>query len=152
MEKEYYMKLAIEEAIKAAQEDEVPVGAVIVRNGEVIARSGNRKERDNCAVSHAEILCIVEAAKACGNWYLDECDLYVTLEPCIMCAGAIVNSRLKSVTFGAYDVKSGALGSVYDVIGDKKLNHTLPVTGGVLQEECSRLLSEFFKKKRSPRT
>lgn len=148
MDKFDYMKIALEEARKAAEADEVPVGAIIVRNGEIIAKCGNRKERDNCAVSHAEILAITEAAKTVGNWYLDECELYVTLEPCIMCAGAIVNSRLKAVYFGAYDLKSGALGSVYDVINDKKLNHFCYVEGGVLREECGGILSEFFKKKR----
>ena len=143
-----FMSEAIEEARKAALEDEVPVGAVVVRKGEIIARAGNRKERDNCAVSHAEILAIKEAARVCGNWYLDECELYVTLEPCVMCAGAIINSRLKAVYFGAYDPKSGALGSVYDIAGDKKLNHFLPVTGGVCEEECATLLSSFFAEKR----
>ena len=143
-----FMQEAIKEAKIAESFDEVPIGAVIVKNGQIIARSGNRKERDNCAVSHAEILAIKEACKVCDNWYLDECELYVTLEPCIMCAGAIINSRLKAVYFGAYDLKSGAFGSVYDVAADKKLNHTLPVVGGILKEECGSLLTEFFKNKR----
>lgn len=148
MDKNDYMLIALEEARKAALADEVPVGAVVVRKGEIIAKSGNRKERDNCAVSHAEILAIREAARVVDNWYLDECDLYVTLEPCAMCAGAIVNSRLKAVYFGAYDPKSGALGSVYDLIGDKKLNHFCYVEGGVCREACAEILSEFFKNKR----
>jgi len=143
-----FMQEAIKEAKIAESFDEVPIGAVIVKNGQIIARSGNRKERDNCAVSHAEILAIQKACKVCDNWYLDECELYVTLEPCIMCAGAIINSRLKAVYFGAYDLKSGAFGSVYDVATDKKLNHTLPVVGGILKEECGSLLTEFFKNKR----
>ena len=143
-----YMRMAIDLAKEAALADEVPVGAVIVRGGEVIARAANRKERDNSAVSHAEILALVEAAKVCDNWYLDECEMYVTLEPCAMCAGAIVNSRLRALYFGAYDPKSGCMGSVYDLIGDKKLNHRMTVIGGVLEEECGRLLSDFFRAKR----
>ena len=142
------MRMAIRAAREAAAHDEVPVGAVIVRDGEVIATAANRKERDNSAVSHAEILALVEAAKVCGNWYLDECEMYVTLEPCAMCTGAIINSRLKAVHFGAYDPKSGCMGSVYDLVGDKKLNHRMPVEGGLLGEECGKMLSEFFAAKR----
>ena len=144
-----YMKMAIEAAKSAAAQDEVPVGAVLVRAGEVLAVTANRKERDNCAVHHAEILAIEEGAAKVGNWYLDECELYVTLEPCPMCAGAIVLSRLKAVYFGAQDPKSGALGSVYDLVGDGKLNHRMQVEGGVLGEECGKLLTDFFAAKRA---
>ena len=145
---EKFMHLAIELAREAATYDEVPVGAVIVRDGTVIARAANRKERDNSAVAHAEILALVEAAKVCGNWYLDECEMYVTLEPCAMCTGAIINSRLKAVYFGAYDPKGGCMGSVYDLVGDKKLNHRMTVVGGVLAEQCGGLLTDFFRNKR----
>ena len=145
---EKYMRMAIELAKAAAEADEVPVGAVVVRRDEVIAAAANRKERDNSAISHAEILALAEASKACGNWYLDECEMYVTLEPCAMCTGAVVNCRLKAVYFGAYDPKGGCMGSVYDLIGDKKLNHRMTVVGGVLGEECGRLLTDFFRNKR----
>ena len=145
---ETYMRQALELAREAATHDEVPVGAVVVRHGEVIATGQNRKERDNCAVRHAEIEAIEQAAKVCGNWYLDDCDLYVTLEPCVMCTGAIILSRLHAVYFGAYDPKSGAMGSVYDLVGDKKLNHRMTVQGGVLAAECGGLLSDFFAAKR----
>ena len=143
-----YMYLALELAREAATHDEVPVGAVVVRDGAVIATGQNRKERDNCAVHHAEIVAIEEACRVVGNWYLDDCDLYVTLEPCPMCAGAIVNSRLRAVYFGAYDPKGGALGSVYDLVGDGKLNHRPHVEGGILAPECGALLSQFFAAKR----
>lgn len=150
--KEEYMQLAIEEALAAAACDEVPVGAVIVRGDTVIAKAGNRKERDNCAVHHAEILALQQACRAVGNWYLDDCDMYVTLEPCPMCAGAIILSRLHAVYYGAADPKSGALGSVYDLVGDNKLNHRMQVTGGIKQEECSHMLSAFFAAKRKKAT
>ena len=143
-----YMQQALALAREAATHDEVPVGAVIVRHGEVIATGQNRKERDNCAVHHAEIVAIEQACRAVGNWYLDDCDLYVTLEPCAMCAGAIVNSRLHALYFGAYDPKGGAMGSVYDLVGDKKLNHRMEIQGGILAEECGALLSDFFAAKR----
>lgn len=145
---ESYMQLAIEAAREAALHDEVPVGAVIVRGGEVVAVAANRKERDNCAVSHAEILALQQASAACDNWYLDECEMYVTLEPCAMCTGAILMSRLKAVYYGAADPKGGCMGSVYDLVGDKKLNHRMVVRGGILGEECGRLLTEFFAAKR----
>lgn len=145
---EMYMREALKEAKQCGLLDEVPIGAIIVRNGEIIARSGNRKERDNCAVHHAEIMVIEQAARLLGNWYLDECELFVTLEPCVMCAGAIINSRLKRVCFGAYDKKAGGFGGLYDFNLDGKLNHKPLVRGGVLQEECGVILSEFFKGKR----
>ncbi len=144
-----YMLIAIDEAKKAGDVDEVPIGAVIVRNGEVIAKANNHKERKNCAVRHAEIEVIEQAAACVGNWYLDDCELVVTLEPCVMCAGAIMLSRLKGVYFGAYDTKSGGFGGLYDFATDKKLNHRLTVVGGIMQEECANLLSSFFKNKRN---
>ncbi len=144
----YYMDEALNEAKNASLYDEVPIGAVIVRNGEIIARASNHKERKNCATRHAEIEAIEQAASVCGNWYLDECELVVTLEPCVMCAGAIMNSRLKSVYFGAYDKKAGGFGGLYDFAADKKLNHRINFFGGIRSNECATLLSDFFKEKR----
>ena len=145
---EYYMRLALEEAAKAAAEDEVPIGALIVKDGEVIARTHNGKERANCAVYHAEILAIMEATKQVGNWWLEDCTLYVTLEPCAMCAGAVVNSRLKRVVYGARDERYGFMGSLANLSEDYPLNHSVSVTGGVLAEPCASILSDFFRKKR----
>ena len=147
-DKEYFMKKAIAAAKRAEAKDEVPVGAVIVKDGEIIASAGNRKERENCAVFHAEIVAIHRACKKLGNWYLDGCEMYVTLEPCPMCAGAIINSRPDKLYFGAYDPKAGCAGSLYDLLGDGRFNHTLEVEGGILKEDCAALLSGYFKKKR----
>ena len=145
---EKYMRLALKEAEKAATEDEVPVGAVIVKDGAVIARAHNAKERKGCAVYHAEILAIEKAAKKTGNWWLEGCTLYVTLEPCVMCAGAIVNSRLDRVVFGAKDPRFGFLGSVADLNKDYALNHKFQCDSGVLEDTCAGILSAFFRKKR----
>jgi len=142
------MKIALVEAELARQEDEVPVGAVIVSGGQIIARAHNRRESDNNALHHAEILAIEQACKVIGGWRLIGCEMYVTLEPCAMCAGAIVNSRLDAVYFGAYDNKAGCCGSVYDLTGDGKFNHKPNVTGGVMIKECGTILSDYFKEKR----
>jgi tRNA(adenine34) deaminase len=143
-----FMQRALELARECAIFDEVPVGAVIVKGGKIIAESGNRKERDNCAVSHAEIIALKQAASVEGNWWLEDCDVYVTLEPCAMCAGAMVNSRIRALYFGAYDLKSGACGSRLDVLKKGLLNHAIIVEGGVMEKECGELLSAFFKTKR----
>lgn len=148
MQDKDYMQLALRQAKLAQTFDEVPIGAVIVKNDEVIAYGENRKERENCAVYHAEIVAITEACKKLNNWYLDDCTLYVTLEPCPMCCGAILNSRIDRVVFGATDPKSGGVTSLYNLLDDKKYNHYCKVEGGVLQEECAAILSQFFKKKR----
>lgn len=145
---EQYMQIALEDARDAALVDEVPVGALIVRNGEIIARANNHKERANCAVRHAEIEALEMATRTVGNWYLDDCEMIVTLEPCVMCAGAIMLSRLKAVYFGAFDPKSGGFGGLYDLAEDKKLNHRLIAKGGYLEKECGKILSDFFKNKR----
>ena len=142
-----YMELAIEQAEKAMNKDEVPVGAVIVHKGKVIASAGNARESKRNPLAHAEILAIRKASKKLGGWRLPECSLYVTLEPCPMCAGAIINSRIDNVIFGAYDAKAGAFGSLYN-LAEGKLNHTPNVVGGVLKEECASLLSGYFKQKR----
>lgn len=146
-----FMRLAVAQAKLAAKADEVPVGAVIVKNGEVISKAHNLKEKKNCAIFHAEMVAIERAAKKLDNWYLEDCEMYVTLEPCAMCAGAIINSRLKAVYFGAYDPKAGAVNSLYNLLSDKRLNHTVETEGGIMEEECALLLSDFFKRKRKER-
>ncbi|MBE6583723.1 MAG: nucleoside deaminase [Ruminococcaceae bacterium] len=143
----YYMSLALEQAKKAAQEWEIPVGAVIVRDGEIIASAHNNRERTGDATGHAELLAIREACLVLGGWHLEKCTLYVTLEPCPMCSGAIVNSRLGRVVYGAKDAKAGALGSVLDM-RYYPLNHKPLVEGGVMKQECAEILSDFFKKRR----
>ena len=142
-----YMKEAIALAMESENEGEVPVGAVIVKDGEIIARGRNRRETEKNALCHAEIEAINEACKKLGGWRLFGCDLYVTLEPCPMCAGAIINSRIKTVYFGAYDNKAGSFGSVAD-FNRIPYNHKPEIIEGVMEEECSKLLSDFFKKLR----
>jgi tRNA(adenine34) deaminase len=147
---EAFMTLAIEEARRAASHGDVPIGAVIVRDGEVISAAGNRREADLDPTAHAEVLAIREAAGAMGGWRLPGTTLYVTLEPCAMCAGAIVLARIPRVVFGAFDPKAGAAGSVLDVLGETALNHRPEVTGGVMGERCGALLSDFFAARRGP--
>ena len=144
------MKRAIELAEEAALEGEVPVGAVIVRNGEIVSEGRNRRETGKNAVYHAELTAIYEACRKLNGWRLHECDLYVTLEPCPMCAGAIINSRIKRVFFGAYDRKAGSCGSVINLF-ELDYNHRPELIGGMMEEECSEILSEFFKKLRKKR-
>ena len=144
---EIFMKLALDEAEIAIATGDIPVGAVITRGGEVIARGRNRREADKNAVAHAEVLAIEEACKKLGTWRLHECTLYVTLEPCPMCAGAIVNSRIQRVVFGASDSVSGCVGSVLD-LNAYPFNHAFQVTGGVLEDESVQLLKDFFEEKR----
>lgn len=134
------MKRAIETAFQA--KGEIPVGAVIVKHGQIIASAFNRKEELNDVTAHAEILAIREAAKKLGNWRLDNCEMYVTLEPCPMCAWAIINSRIETVYFGSYDVNYGALGSALDI--RKLANSKLKVYGGIMEEECDKILKEYF--------
>ena len=143
------MRLAIDEAEDAAEAGEVPVGAVIVRDGEVLARAGNASISSTDATAHAELLAIQAASAVLGDQRLTGCTLYVTLEPCAMCAGAIVLSRVDRVVFGAWDPKAGMSGSVADLLRNPKLNHSPEVQGGVLEAECGGLLTEFFKKQRS---
>ena len=144
---EEFMKEALCEATLAGQADEVPVGAVVVRDGQIIARAQNMRERTGIATHHAEILAIEQACRQVGNWYLTDCDLYVTLEPCAMCTGAVINARIRRVVFGAYDQRFGCMGSLYD-LPKGNFNHSPEVKGGVLKEECSSILTEFFRKKR----
>ena len=142
-----FMKRAITCAKRAASRDEVPVGAVIVMDGVIIATGSNMRERAADAAAHAELIAIRRACKKLGRWRLSDCDLYVTLEPCPMCAGAAINARLRRVVFGAYDAKAGALGTVVD-LNSYGLNHMLQVQGGILEEQCAFLLSDFFRKLR----
>ena len=143
------MRLALDEAEDAAESGEVPVGAVIVREGEVIARAGNASVSSSDATAHAELLAIQAASVVMGDQRLTGCTLYVTLEPCAMCAGAIVLSRLDRVVFGAWDEKAGMAGSVGDLLRGPGLNHRPEVQGGVMEKECGELLSEFFKERRT---
>lgn len=139
-----FMKEAIELAKISADELEVPVGAVVVLNGEIVGRGRNRREKEKNALCHAEIEAINDACKRLGGWRLWQCEMYVTLEPCPMCAGAVINSRIKKVTFGAYDKKAGSFGSVVD-FNFLPYNHKPEIVGGVDEEECSLLLTDFFK-------
>lgn len=142
------MDLAIEEAKKAYKIGEVPVGAIIVKNGEVIAKAYNIKEKLKDTTAHAEILAIRKASSVLGQWRLLDCEMYVTLEPCIMCAGAIVQSRIKKLIFGAYDKRFGGCRSLYRLLDEGNLNHKVEVVEGVEEERCSMLLSSFFKERR----
>ena len=142
------MGRALAEAGRAAEAGEVPVGAIIVADGALIAATGNRTIRDQDATAHAETLCIREASRALGSWRLTACTLYVTLEPCAMCAGAIVLSRTQRVVFGAFDDKAGMAGSVGDLLRHPRLNHRPEVRGGVLAPQCGELLSRFFAQRR----
>ena len=143
-EYEQFMKYALEEAEEAKAIGEVPVGAVIVRSGEIISRGHNKRETQNNSLCHAEIEAIHLACKSMNSWRLSDCDLYVTLEPCPMCTGAIINSRIKRVIFGAKDPKAGSCGSVINLF-ELPYNHRPQIIGGVFEGECSELLSEFFK-------
>jgi len=145
---EFYMLEALREAQRAFDEDEVPVGAVIVHGGKVIARGHNQIERLNDPTAHAEIIAITSAANYLGTKWLNEASLYVTIEPCSMCAGAIVLARVRNLYFGASDPKTGACGSVINIVNHKKLNHHPRVFRGILEAECGLLLKDFFRKKR----
>lgn len=142
---ETWMRAAIAEAERAGELGEVPIGAVIVREGEIVGRGHNRREIDRNPLAHAELLAIREAARRLESWRLVGSEMYVTLEPCAMCAGALVNSRVDRLVFGAADPKAGYCGSLGDLVRDPRLNHRLEVTGGVLAEECGRRLSAFFR-------
>ena len=135
--KERYMREAIKEAKKAELIDEVPIGCVIVKNDKIISRGHNVRETEQNPIGHAEIIAIRKASKKLNSWRLEDCDIYITLEPCIMCSGAIIQSRIKTIYYGASDPKGGALGSSIDVLSAKGINHHPGVEGGVLKEECS---------------
>lgn len=143
-----FMRIALDEAIKAHELEEVPIGAVVVKEGKLIARGYNLRERLKDPTAHAEMIAITAAAEALGDWRLEGCTLYVTLEPCAMCAGAIVNSRVPRVVFGALDPKAGACGSLFNLVQDSRLNHRVELVSGVLAEDCGALLKEFFRARR----
>lgn len=153
---EYWMRKAIAEAAKARAKDEVPIGCVIVRDGKIIARGHNLRETTQDPAGHAELIAIRKAARKLGSWRLLDTVLYVTLEPCTMCMGAIVLARIPTVIFGCYDPKGGAAGSLYDLSCDPRLNHTVELVPRILEQECSGLLSSFFadlrRRKRKQRT
>jgi tRNA(adenine34) deaminase len=144
---EYWMRIALEEAEVALQEDEIPVGALIVHNDVIVARGHNRMRSLQSPLAHAEKIAIEDAVPKFDTW-LYGCKLYVTLEPCLMCAGAIILARISAVAFGAYDEKNGACGTMYNVLADRRFNHNPEVRGGVLAEECGKLLTNFFREKR----
>jgi len=147
-ERKAQMELALVEARACAHSNDVPVGAVILDEaGVVIATGRNTKERDEDPLGHAEVMAIRAAAEKLGNWRLSDCTLVVTLEPCVMCAGAILAARIPTVVYGAWDEKAGAAGSVFDLLRDRRLNHQVEVISGVLAEECGQLLTEFFREK-----
>jgi len=146
---EQYIRNALDVAREAARRNEVPVGAVIVREGSIIAAAGNRTLRDQDPTAHAEVLAIREASSKLDRWRLDDCTLFVTVEPCAMCAGAIVLARIKRVVFGAWDEKAGMAGSVGDLLRHPRLNHRPEVRAGVLADDCARLIEDFFKSQRA---
>ena len=142
-----FMELAYKQALKAKELDEVPIGAVIVRDGKVIAKAYNTRNKTQNAINHAETLAISKASKKLKSWRLENCDIYVTLEPCPMCAGAILNARIKNLYFGAYD-KAGKVKLLELITNDTRLNHKCNVLGGIMEKECSMLLTEFFSSRR----
>jgi len=145
------MALALEQARLAAEEGEVPIGAVLVCDGAVVAHGRNARESAADPTAHAEMIAIRDGAERLGRWRLTGCTLYVTLEPCPMCAGALVNARVDRLVYGAADPKAGAVGTLYDLSADPRLNHRFEVTGGVLADECGQILKEFFRTLRAPR-
>ena len=146
---EYYMRAALQQAELALSENEVPVGAVIVRNDRIIAAAHNQREQLRDPTAHAEMIAITQAAEAVGGWRLLECTLYVTLEPCPMCAGAILQARIPNLVYGAADPKAGAVSSLFHLLGDARLNHRTEVVPGVLDRDCGRILTDFFSHRRS---
>ena len=145
---ERYMSFALKEAEKARKKGEAPVGAVVVKDGVIIARGHNERELKNDATLHAEMTAISKACKKLGSWRLNDCDLYVTLEPCTMCAGAIIQARLRNLYIGTSDLKAGAAGSVIDVFRVEAFNHRVEVNWGILEEQCSGILKDFFRELR----
>ena len=145
---EYFMREALRQGQKAYAADEVPVGAVVVREGKIIARAHNQVELLKDATAHAEMLALTQAEAAVGDWRLMDCDLYVTKEPCAMCAGAVVHTRIRRVIFGCPDLSAGAAGSMMNLLQMRSLNHRCEITSGVLQKECAAILQDFFRKRR----
>jgi len=148
---ERYMKEALKQAKKAYEKDEVPVGAIIVKENKIIARAYNEKEYKLDTTKHAEILAIQKASKKLGTWRLKDCDMYVTLEPCSMCAGALIQSRIRKIYIGTMDEKTGACGSVLNLLQNYTFNHKVEIETGILQKECENILKQFFKELREKR-
>ena len=148
MDKKHFMLKALEQEKIAYKKNEVPIGAVIVKDGKVIAEGYNKREKKQNALFHAEIVAINKACKKLKSWRLDDCDIYITLEPCLMCFGAILNARLKNCYFGAYDKSGGSISANNELLNKSILNHKLNVEGGILKEECADILSTFFEEKR----
>ncbi|MDD4680724.1 MAG: tRNA adenosine(34) deaminase TadA [Clostridia bacterium] len=146
---EALMQEALVEAQKAYVFDEVPIGAVVVKDGKIIGRGHNLRERVKDPTLHAEIIAIKQAAKALGSWRLSDCDLYVTIEPCPMCAGAVLQARIRQLIFGARDPKAGCAGSLYNLLQDSRFNHQTEVVEGVLEEDCSQIMKDYFRQKRN---
>ena len=146
---EHFMREALRQAVKAYEADEVPVGAVVVRAGRIIARASNQVELLKDATAHAEMLALTQAEASAGDWRLTDCDLYVTKEPCVMCAGALVHVRMRRVVFGCADLQSGGAGGIINLLQHPALNHHCDITSGVLQNECAAILQNFFRKKRN---
>ena len=144
-----FMREALAEAQKAFHLDEVPIGAVVVKNGEIIGRGHNLRERKKDPTLHAEIVAIKQAAATLGGWRLTDCDLYVTIEPCPMCAGAILQARIRRLIFGARDPKAGCAGSLYNLLEDTRFNHRTEVTEGILKDSCALIIKEYFRQKRN---
>ena len=147
-----FMRLAIKEAVKAKEKDEVPIGAVLVLDGKVVARGHNLMEKTQLATAHAEINVINKACKKLKSWRLDGAELYVTIEPCPMCAGAIANARIKKVYFGAFERKSGCAYSKFPILSESGLNHTVEFEGGILENECAEIIKNYFKAKRKEKS
>lgn len=152
LEKEKFMKEALKQAKKAYEKEEIPVGAIIVKNHKIIARAYNQKEKKIDTTKHAEILAIQKASKKLKSWRLTDCDMYVTLEPCSMCAGALIQSRINKLYIGTQDKKTGACGSVLNLLEDYTFNHKVQVESGILQSECEKILKEFFKELRNKKS
>ncbi len=151
MQPEDYMEMALAEARQAELMDEVPIGAIVVYHGKVIGAGHNMRERFQNAAYHAELLAIMEACEYLGSWRLEKCDLYVTLEPCMMCSGAIMNSRIRTLYYGAKNPKAGTVESLYHLLSDSRFNHQVEIRSGVKENECQQLLKQFFKRVRKAR-
>ncbi|HFI0787091.1 TPA: tRNA adenosine(34) deaminase TadA [Streptococcus suis] len=147
-EKEYFMRQALEEARKSLEKDEIPIGCVIVKDGQIIGRGHNAREELNQAIMHAEVMAIQEANRSEGNWRLLDTTLFVTIEPCVMCSGAIGLARIPQVVYGATNQKFGAAGSLYDILTDERLNHRVEVETGILEEDCAKIMQDFFRQRR----
>lgn len=143
-----WMKRALALAKQAGDRHEVPVGALVVQEGKIISTGYNLRERLKSPIAHAELIAIQKASQLLGRWRLNDCSLYVTLEPCVMCAGALIQARLGRIVFGAFDPKAGAAVSLFNILSDSRLNHQIEIEGGVLEDDCSQLLKSFFQKKR----